>query len=84
MGETTETTFLVEIPLGSYEFTPQSISGHPSWIPIWLPEIDADNKKTGADTFIMMFDFMIPTKNPGFTTKKKKKKRRSPTRSVLG
>lgn len=84
MGEKTETTFLVEIPLGSYELTPPRISGHPSWIPIWLPEIDADNKKTGADTFIMMFDFIIPRKEPTFTAKKKKKKRKSPTRRTLG
>ena len=82
--EKNEPTFLVETSLSSYELTPLHISGHPSWIHIWLSEIDADNKKTGANTFIMMFHFIIPKKAPTFTVKKKNEKRKSPTRRRLG
>ena len=67
--EDEETTFFVKIPLGQFEFTPVAISGHESIIPMWLPEVDAENEKTGKDAFILMFDFMVPKKEATFTEK---------------
>lgn len=75
-GMGNEETFLIKIPLGKFEFTPLEISGHDSIIPIWLPEVDAQNEETGHDAFIFMFDFMLPKKEATFTEKKKTKKRR--------
>ena len=70
------TTFLVKIPLGSFECTPEKISGHDSFIPIWLPEVDEDGVETGHQAFILMCDMMLPKKELTFTEKKKMKERR--------
>ena len=69
-----ETTFLVKILLGKFDFTPVTISGHESIIPIWLPEVDAQNQKTGLDAFILMFDFMLPKKEATFEDEEQKGK----------
>ena len=47
-----ETTFLVKIPLGKFEFAPLAISGDGSIIPMQLPEVDTQNQETGLNAFI--------------------------------
>ena len=84
MSGKSEIILTVEIPLGEYDWTPEDISGHSPYLPIRLPEVDTNGRETGAKVFIMMFDFMIPRKQPSFTTKKRQRKKRSPTRRTLG
>ena len=84
MGDDDEKIFMIEIPLGDYEFTPERDSGHSPYLPIWLPEVDADGKKTGDMAHILFFDFRLKKKTESYTLKNKRKKKKSPTRRTLG
>ena len=61
MGEKSQVMLSVDIPLpGLYGITPHLISGHGSYVPIWLPGFDADGDKTGEIVFMIMFDLVTP------------------------
>ena len=77
MGEKSQVMLSVDIPLpGLYGITPHLISGHGSYVPIWLPGFDDDGDKTGETVFMIMFDLVTPRKLPTFisTFAREKKK----------
>ena len=84
MGDEIKNSHQIKIPLGDYELTPERHSGHSPYLPIWLPEEDADGEETGDMAFIFFFDLRLKTKTETFTSKAKRKKKKSPTRRTLG